>query len=121
MQYKSDESFFNMAIAYLERINKILYRCQEAAMTQNIDEWRNCLRALYRELSIKLKKIERDEVETKFTEINNIANIPGLKITQRQKILFLLDQLDIHLRSKLQEKAMLLPSKSDPRYAILNR
>jgi len=35
--------------------------------------------------------------------------------------LFLLDKLEIKIRRKLQERGMLLPSKADPRFAILER
>ena len=120
-QYNSEESFFNMAVAYLERIDKLLYKCQESAIGQNIDEWRNYLRALYREASVKLNDTERKEIEDKFKLVNNLANNPMSRSVRKQEILYALDLLDIHLRTKLQQKAMLLPSKSDPRYAVLNR
>ena len=120
-QYNSEESFFNMAVAYLERIDKLLYKCQESAIGQNIDEWRNYLRALYREASVKLNDVERKEIEDKFKLVNNLANNPMSRSVRKQEILYALDLLDIHLRTKLQQKAMLLPSKSDPRYAVLNR
>lgn len=140
--FKSEESFFNMALAYLTRIDKLLYRCQESAIKQDVNEWRQNLAAVFRELSIKLNENEEKEItgdesnvkdlkslldsnvtykEATFANINYLANNPMIKLKYKSLILLLLDRLEIKIRRELQKKGMLLPSKSDPRYAVLNR
>jgi len=118
--FKSDESVFNMAMAYLKRIDQILYKAQEAATTGDIDEWLNQLYAIRREVSVKLKSEEEEELRKKFSELVKFLT-PINKIKQRGKIRTMLDEIDIFIRKKLQERGMLLPSKSDPRFAILER
>lgn len=140
--FKSEESVFNMAIAYLTRIDKLLYRCQESAIAQDINGWRLNLAAVFRELSIKLSDEEERQMlgdensikdintlldntvtyqEATFANINYLANKPIMRQQRKGLILMLLDKLEIKMRKKLQEKGMLLPSRNDPRYAVLNR
>lgn len=141
-QFKSEESVFNMAIAYLTRIDKLLYRCQEAAINQDIDSWRQNLGGVFRELSVKLNDTEETDIvgdmtkikdlktlldnkityeEATFANINYLANKQEVKIKYKTIILMLLDKLEIKIRRQLQKKGMLLPSRNDPRYAVLNR
>lgn len=131
-----------MAMAYLKRIDLILYKCQDAARSQNIDMWRSELRALWRELSVKIKpeeevlilgdskKIIDYEIllqnfskpeEATFRNIDALANRGEFKYKYKQIILYLLDALEVKMRRKLQEKNMLLPSRADPRFAVLER
>jgi len=142
MEFKSEESVFNMALAYLKRIDTLLYFCQEAALKQDKEKWLGYLRAIYRETSVKLKDDEKKEIlgdpnekidletltdkfieeeEANFKNIYFLMNNPELRTRYEQIILFLLDALDVKLRGKLQKKGMLLPSREDPRFAILKR
>lgn len=134
-----EESVFNMALAYLKRIDKILYFCQQSAMSGNIDNWTNNLRGVYRELAVKLNDEEKkditgtdktvnpqtltddviEESEANFKNIYFLVNNPALKNEHKRTIMFLLDALEIKIRTKLQDKGMLLPSKQDPTRAIL--
>lgn len=139
MQNENLESQFNMALAYLQRIDKILYLCQKSAMQSNINSWVIQLRALFREASVKLSEVEKNEIlgngykidyktlldnnieesEANFKSIYCLINDPLYVNTKKNTILFLLDALEIKIRRKLQEKGMLLPSKKDPTKAIL--
>lgn len=135
---ESEESVFNMAFAYLKRIDKLLYFCQESGTKQDIDAWLNYLRAVYRELAVKLTTDEEQEIlgkredgkadlsnpsadDATFLKINPLIMNPEIKVQNKGQILFLLDQLDVRIRRKLQQKGMLLPSKGDPRFAVLKR
>ena len=110
----------------------------ECATTQDVDSWLNYLRAVYRELAVKLTEDEEDEIlgksngskidlnklerkDATFLQINILVGNLSTKYQNKSKILFLLDQLDVKIRKKLQSKGMLLPSKSDPRFAVLKR
>lgn len=147
----NQESIFNMALAYLKRVDKILYLCNMSSLNGDISKWNNFLRAYYRELSIKFSDDEKEEVEGKepwlidinknnflngieinllknlkkehanFQNINLLINNPRYLNKYRKQILFLLDALEIKLRGKMQEKGMGLPSKDDPRRAITRR
>lgn len=139
-QNSGEESVFNMALAYLKRIDKLLYFCQQSAISGNIDNWTNNLRGVYREVAVKLDAKEREEIvgtkkeidiktltddvikeeEAHFKSIYFLINDPKLKRNHKRVIMFLLDALEIKIRTKLQEKGMLLPSKQDPTKAVLN-
>lgn len=117
---QSDQSVFNMAMAYLQRIDRLLYKCQEAAHSGNIDAWLNCLYGIRREVSVKLKDTEPEELKGMFSEVVKLLT-PADRIKKRAEILNKLDEIDIYMRLKLQERGMLLPNRSDPRFAILER
>lgn len=149
MEYK-EESIFNMALAYLKRIDKLLYICDMASMSRDIEKWNNTLNAVYRELCIRMNSEEREEIEgidiniidknkddkldnkeiqiinnlkrehANFKNINFLCNNQAYLYKYRKHILFLLSELEIKLRIKMQEKGMLLPSKDDPRRAIIS-
>ncbi len=139
-QQNHEESVFNMALAYLKRIDKLLTLCQHSAFTGNTEGWLNHLRGVYREASVRLKEDERKEItgkdqkinlktlldnniqekEATFKNINYLINDVRIKNQHKKTILFLLDSLEIKLRTKLQQKGMLLPSKQDPTKAVLN-
>lgn len=119
--FKSDESEFNMAFAYLKRIDTLLYACQDSALKYEPNSWLTNLRGVYRELSVKLKEPEMIELEKYFVEIYTILNDHANAYRNKSLALSKIDALDIKLRKKLQERGMLLPSKDDPRYAVLKR
>lgn len=139
---EGEQSVFNMAMAYLKRIDQILYFCQQAALSQDIDKWRLYLRALYRELSVKIKPEEEKDIigdsekripleklidacikpeEATFMNIDRLSNNAQLKSQYKGTILYLLDALEVKMRRKLQDKGMLLPGRNDPRFAVLER
>lgn len=139
--FQSDESAFNFAVEYLKQISETFKMCSFYAVHEDVDNWCKWLRNLYRQLSIKLKdeedkaflgdyneKIDFEKLKDQFIEddeatFKNIYFLmkPELKIQYKSTILFLLDRLEVKIRKKLQERGMLLPSKADPRFAILER
>ena len=120
-KFETEESAFNFAVEYLKDISNSLKMCKQYATLGNADGWVGWLRVVYRELSCKTNPNEDKDFDLKFQEINKIMNNPYEKIKSRTKILYLLDQLEIKLRKTLQAKGMLLPSKEDPRFAVLQR
>ena len=120
-KFETEESAFNFAVEYLKDISNSLKMCKQYATLGNIDGWVGWLRVVYRELSCKTNPKEDEDFNNVFQEINKLMNSPAERIKQRTKILFLLDQLEIKIRKKLQAKGMLLPSKEDPRFAVLQR
>ena len=119
--FKTQESAFNFAIEYLKDISTSLKMCKQYASLGNPNGWVAWLRIVYREVACKTNNKEDEEFDEEFRKINKLMNDPKEMHTQRIQILFLLDQLEIKLRKKLQQKGMLLPSKDDPRFAVLQR
>ncbi len=132
----NDESIFNMALAYLSRIDKLLNLCAMHSIQGNLEGWSKTITSLYREVSIKLSDKEKlelngDKVTLKTINLHNLEegdctfknmnalcnNIVYLE-TFRKQILFMLHHLEMKLRKYMQVKGMLLPSKDDPARAI---
>ncbi len=131
-----------MALAYLKRIDKLLYLCQQSASTGNVETWATNLRGVYREAAIRMTEGEVSDIEgdtkvkidlvkltdntiekgeANFRNIYFLINNHSLKIKHKRTIMFLLDALEIKLRRIMQKRNMLLPSKDDPRMAITQR
>lgn len=132
-----EESIFNMALAYLKRIDKLLYLSDMCAMQGNVEKWTNTLNILFRELCVRLTEEEIKELEGEDKEImfiinnyekcvnfrcvNKLCNNPRYSKTHRKILLYLLNALEMEIRKKMQLKGMLLPSKDDPRRSITRR
>ena len=130
-------SVFNMAIAYLTRIDKLLTQCSYYSSQLDMFSWQRSLRCLYREVIIKLhendiKDIDGDDTKllnpekdkivysnSNFKNLNVLMNNKKYLLTKRREIFYILDSLEQKLRIKMQQKDMLLPGKDDPRYAVL--
>ncbi len=140
-QDERQDSVFNMALAYLKRIDKLLTLCQHAAFRGDMQSWAAHLRGIYREASIRLNAEEVKDIdgdssikidlvtlldsniekrEANFRNVNFLMNSQLLKNKNRRTIMFLLDALEIKLREVMQKRNMLLPSKQDPTKAVLN-
>jgi len=140
-KFESQESAFNFAVEYLKQISESLKMCSFASANEDPHEWSKWLRNCYRQLSVKLEDEEiaeiigkndvnlshKDIVENPQKKENiNFRSIyhlmqPQYYKTHKSIIMFLLDSLEVRIRRKLQQKGMLLPSKSDPKFAILER
>lgn len=120
-KFKSSESAFNVAVAYLERLLRAFDMCEMSSSKGDIQNWLRWLRTTYRILSVKFSKEEDEHFENRFKKVYKLYNDPEKKITEKKKILAKLDKIEIELRKKAQEKGMLLPSKNDPKFAILER
>lgn len=120
-RFETEESAFNFAVEYLKDISHSLKVCKMMAFKGDMDGWLCALEIVYRELSVKTNETEDTEFENCFKEIYVLMNNKETRIYERNKILKKMSILEIKLRKKLQEKGMLLPSKADPRFAILER
>jgi len=140
--FESDQSAFNFATEYLRDISWSFKICKKARFTEDIDLWLKALKGLYAEVSVKLSETEEKEFlgdqnqkvdfkkltdniiekeEANFKNINTLINNPEFKFKYRKIIFYLLDTLEIKLRRVAQKKGMLLPSRADPRFAVLER
>jgi len=70
-----EQSEFNSAITYLNRINGLLYQCDESALQLDSYTWFHTLIALYRELSTEMKDEEITSLEANRKRIADMINI----------------------------------------------
>lgn len=121
MAFESNESAFNFAVEYLKSIKISFDQAKICAINRNIDGWYHWLLAAYREISLMTEEKEDEEIEDKLKNINKMLNNAEEKVTKIREILYELHLLEIKLRKLMQSKGMVLPKKSDPRYAVLDR
>lgn len=111
------QSAFNFAIAYLKQIDETLRICKIAQINRNKTLWLSALHTLHTELSLKTTSEEDELIFNKFKEINKtIKDSP-----ESPEVLEKLMKLEMELRKTIQKKGMALPSKDDPRWAVLKR
>lgn len=138
-----DESEFNMAVSFLNRMNLYFYRADEASMNLQPFQWFHSLMVVYRELSTELKEEEEIEwmgekrekkpdgtiefvrVKTGKIELINKDIIQenrahkGANISS--KLYMDLHKFDIFIRQVLKRAGLLTKMKEDPRKAVLQR
>jgi len=119
-KFETDESAFNFAVEYLKQISESLKMCKYSAQAKDVDYWYDALRTVYRELSVKTNDEEDKEFEEAFKEITKMLNSDD-RYEKHPEIMYYLDRLEIKCRKTLQQKGMLLPGKSDPKFAVLER
>lgn len=135
---KTDISMFNLAMPYLGRINSLLSKISDHYLDGHFDKMAWALKALYRELSPKLNKTERKEFldlfnkammarSERFKLLKEIGKDKFTTEAERKKIVINsfkqkktwhegLEDLDILLREYLEDRGMLVPNMSDPRF-----
>lgn len=64
-----EQSEFNYALAYLERINHTFYFISQNYLSDNYYGWMKGLSLLYREVSTKMKQKERDAFENQLKSL----------------------------------------------------
>lgn len=72
MEEERDQSDFNSAVAYLNRLNTLFYVCDEAAMELNAFGWFHSLMTLFRELSTEMTDTEIDNFEKRSNAFNTL-------------------------------------------------
>jgi hypothetical protein len=128
----SDQSSFNMGMAYAMGLYNMLRNISQAFITQDHHRAEMQLRALYREMACKLKTTDRERVDKEFKMLGRLyyerkmiqmsaqqtQSYPpvnyGLKLKiNMEKIFKQLEKIDITLRDYLESKGLLIPNKKD--------
>lgn len=83
-----EQSEFNMAVSWLNRLNVLFYLCDEAAMDLNVYDWYHTLMALIRELSTEMKPEEMTAIEKDLEAIHPGVNqaVKEYKGNPRKKV-----------------------------------
>lgn len=140
-KFESQESVFNFAVAYLKKVNELLYIAAEAQGQRDLRRWFDVLRVIGENVYMKFKESEieelqlmDDKIEKVFRENQEInfgdykfvivmgkaRKVPNYPLEREQ----LYDMIKLYQRRilKLADKyGLLLPGKSDPRFAVLER
>ena len=70
-----EQSEFNMAVSYLNRLNALFYVADEASIELNAYQWFHSLMALFRELSTEMKPVEIEAwSKEKIPAINSLVS-----------------------------------------------
>ena len=82
MAKERDQSEFNMAVSYLNRLNVLFYMADKSAMDLDAYKWYHSLMCLFRELSTEM---DADEIKNKEEELYNINVLIQHHLRERQK------------------------------------
>jgi hypothetical protein len=116
---------FNMAIATLIRLDKLLTYSSMKSLEGDIISWYEVLFDLRRGIAPFIKKTEFEEIESKFKLLNSKR---WLYRNKKNKLLVLpaqfgriyngLDKLSILIQRAMNEAGILMPKSDDPRFAL---
>lgn len=118
-----DQSEFNMAISYLNRLNYLFYMCDAASMDLNVHRWYHILLTLFRELSTEMTETEVKEQEAESAKINELVT---LYISRPEKALMgippdlykRLHTFELFIRKVCKSSGLQNKMKDDPRNAL---
>lgn len=118
-----DQSEFNMAVSYLNRLNVLFYLCDESSMELNVTNWTYSLRALFRELSTEMKPEEIKKFKDKFKKINTMKTYHDKMVSRgkndiKPELYTALEDVEIDIRKILKDSGMLLKMKKDAGSAL---
>jgi hypothetical protein len=122
MDNNRQQSEFNMAVSYLNRLNSLLTICDISSMELQVYNWYHSLYTLFREISTELKKEEIEKYKVRFNEMSNDVN-QWLNNSQRginkiePELYNKLSEMEIDLRTILKESGLQNKMKDDPRFA----
>ncbi len=116
---------FNMAIATLENMQKILYYIDTCSIKGDFFGWNEGLMTLRRSISPFITGEDLKEIDKKFNDLNKthwmyrtekkkLRVIPG----QIGRVYSELDALTIFQRGAMNKAGLLMPKSDDPRFAL---
>lgn len=119
-----EQSEFNSAISYLNRINFLFYQANESAMALDGYQWFHSLMALYRELSTELKPEEVNKFKEEKKRLANLLN-QSIALQNRgrargfsQDLYEGLDNFELELRRVMKESGLQMKMKEDAGVAL---
>ena len=118
-----EQSEFNMAISYLNRLNQLFYMCDEASMILDMYQWYHTLLALFRELSTEMKDDElelmNDQAKLLGNEVNVYVQASGEGNAEVTNELYQgLHYFELGIRKVMKTSGLQMKMKQDPRKAL---
>lgn len=124
MEEAREQSEFNYAVSFLNRLNMWFYVASEAAMNLNPHSWFHSLLAIRRELSDDMKKEEvnkandyKNKINGMLPQVMRMAQFTGVTEIPAQ-LYELLDGFEIFLREVVKKAGYKTKVKDDPRFAM---
>jgi len=133
---EEEKTMYHMGFAYMNRLNLLLYQCNEYARNDDIEMWYKALMNLYKELETQMNETERENEEKnliaakkKYDEyvkvysnymvtISNPRN-RGYPFNVPNDVLEFMFKWEISLRKIIDRIGMLMPKAEDARFAML--
>lgn len=124
MNSSREQSEFNMAISYLNRLNSLFYEADEAAISLDAHRWFHVLMAIFRELVTELKPDEKTNLLKKSESINEEIVKNSRMMTKKginaisPPLYKELNDFEIKLREVLNEAGLLKKTMDDASAAL---
>jgi hypothetical protein len=121
---ETKESSWNMAMAYLQRMDIILQEMNYYSANENNYDWYKSSLNLFKELSPKMDIETLKKHQAQHRKIQNKVNnarLVAMQVYQRpdySNLSELLTDWDVMLRKTMEDLKLISPSKDDPRFAI---
>ena len=126
MEDKREQSEFNMAIGYLNRINYLFYSANEAALALDAFAWFHSLITLFRELSTEMTPKEVEDFDKEVEHIQpqvatSINNSRKTGINEISPDLFkLLHHFEMKIRQVMKSSGLQMKMKQRPEDALMS-
>ena len=113
---------FNMGLATLERMDRLLNICILKSIEGDLYNWYNTLLGLRREISCFIEETELNDLENLFKSIPEGSwKMSGKNIIAHQQhqgnLIGILDKIDMKIKSLMKSKGLLMPKSDDPRFS----
>ena len=124
---KTGGEFWNMATAYMKRIDELSADADEFMFKKEFDNAFMCVDAMYRRIKCKMNTKQTEEFDKKrndgFSDMKQwvVEESYTNKNKLNQKLYITLTWMINYLFQVLDEKNLLTPKRSDPNFAILSR
>lgn len=125
MDYKSDESNWNYADAYLKRIDHLFILANGAKMTNNYQWWFECLCALHDELVAHMKTTKGKGEEYSEEDVSKNFRKRARGLLDKGSMLEIsvlrncFSDWEVHMRRVMRSRQMDLPRRDDKNFAVL--
>ena len=129
---KRRDTIFNIALLSLERLNNLFEECNQYSSmcyynghnTKFLQLWKDKISAIYREISPKMSKKHKSEVQKLWKMLNETEGVLYSKNTEEGKKFFvniknfnrkwaILHKMEVLLRTIADQRGMLVPDKPD--------
>ena len=114
-----NKSAFNMAIAYLNRLDELLKLCNESSINNKIETWHPAVKALYRELCPFMDNKQKEKIAHLLSSCYGTQTNIRTKETMRSYDSNGLERAEILLREIMSKRGLLVPRADDPSQAVL--
>jgi len=120
------QSEFNMAVSYLNRLNLLFYLADEAAMELDVNKWMHSLMTIQRELSTEMDQKELDDMKAQFKKINSLIHGYNDEIKRRgmgtvnPDLYDLLHDAELKIRRVLKDSGLQMKMKQDAANALMD-